>query len=354
MKRALALASRGAGRTSPNPAVGAVVVKNGHIVGEGWHQRAGGPHAEVLALAAAGNRARGSTLYVTLEPCSHVGKTPPCTLAVIQAGVGMVVYAVGDPNPVAAGGSERLRKAGIQVIAGVLEAQGRELLLPFLAALEKHRPFVELKMAMTLDGKTADRFGNSRYLTSPPSLKQVHRMRNRADAVLVGANTLLQDNPLLTCRHVPNGRDPVRVVLDPRLAAARPELKIFHEGTSGVWICVFPDTPREDKNWPGHVRFLEVDPDVRGRMPSASILRALFDRDVRHVLLEGGATTAAAFLEDGVVDRLHFVYSPRLMLDGAAMGAVHGPSHHALDELMAVKNLRVTRRGPDLWVQGDL
>ncbi|PKN27886.1 MAG: riboflavin biosynthesis protein RibD [Deltaproteobacteria bacterium HGW-Deltaproteobacteria-22] len=354
MKRALKLAARGAGRTAPNPPVGAVVVKGGRVLGEGFHPKAGAPHAEVFALAAAGPAARGATLYVTLEPCAHTGRTPPCTLAILQAGLARVVYCVSDPNPLAAGGAAMLAGAGVEVIGGVLAPQGRELLAPFLSAVLRRRPFVELKMAGSLDGRAADRFGASRYITSEASLRRVHRMRDRADAVLVGGRTLELDDPQLTCRRVRGGRDPVRVILDPMLHHARPQQQIFSTGTSRVILCVCDQLPLQAREgFSGtNALFLPLPCDAAGRIRSTDLLEELFRLEIHHLLLEGGPHTAAAFLEDGVVDRVHFVYAPRLMLDRDAVPVLASDRPRRMEEPFALSNLRVRHVGPDLWIEG--
>ncbi len=355
MKHALRLAARGVGRTAPNPPVGAVVVKGGRIVGEGFHPKAGAPHAEVFALEAAGKEARGATLYVTLEPCAHFGRTPPCTLAIQKAGIARVVFCVGDPNPEAAGGAVVLAKANIAVTGGVLEPQGRELVAPFICAVLRHRPYVELKMAGTLDGRAADRFGASRYITSEASLRRVHVLRDRVDAVLVGGRTLELDDPQLTCRRVRGGRDPIRVVVDPLLRHAQPGQKIFTTGTSPVYLCVSDQLPvaARARFFGTTARFLPVPCDDDGRMKPSSVLDQLFAIDVRHVLLEGGPSTASAFLEDGVVDRAHFVYAPRLMLDRGAVPVLASDRPRRMDQPFTLANLRVRRVGPDLWIEGD-
>lgn len=356
MKRALTLAARARGRTAPNPPVGAVVVQNGHIVGEGFHPKAGAPHAEIFALQQAGAAAKGATLYVTLEPCAHTGKTPPCTLAIEQAGITRVVYAVSDPNPIAQGGAQHLRHRGITVTAGVLEKPARELLAPFFSAVLRQKPYVELKIAATLDGRIADRDGKSRYITGTVSRKRVHHMRNIVDAVLVGGNTLAHDNPQLTCRGIVRGRDPIRVVVDPHLRYARPDMALFHEGTSPVWVCVnsalnpamfsaFSNTTAE---------FLRIPCDDTGHMDPRVILTALLERNVHHVLCEGGAYTAGVFLESGVVDRIHFVYAPRLLLDAKAIPMMVLDQKRTIDASIAVHNVRVQRLGEDIWVQADI
>ena len=355
MRRALALARHGRGRTAPNPPVGAVVVQDGMVVGKGWHRQAGTPHAEVLALQAAKTRARGATLYVTLEPCAHEGRTPPCTRAILAAGVTRVVYAVADPHPLAAGGARELIQAGVMVTGGVLESAARELLAPFFSAVLRGRPFVELKMAMTLDGRTADRHGQSRTITSSESLRQVHRMRDIADAVLVGGRTLELDDPLLTCRLGRLGRDPARVILDPWLRHADPGQRIFRSGSSTIFLCVLDrvEASRRAAFSGDNVRFLEFSPDENGWMRPEEVLTRLLEQGIHHVLVEGGARTAGSLMERGVVDRLHFVYAPRLMLDGAATGVLDSGQVRLMNDLMPVQRMRSRRVGPDLWVVAD-
>jgi len=219
MARALRLARRALGRTSPNPAVGAVVVKDGRVVGQGYHRRAGWPHAEVEALRRAGARARGATLYVTLEPCNHTGRTPPCCDALLAAGIARVVVAAKDPNPVTNGrGMARLRRAGVEVVAGVLEQEARRLNEPFWKAMRSRMPLVVAKIGQSLDGKIATAIGESRWITSLAARRLAHRWRSRADAILIGVNTVLRDDPLLTVRGVVRRLDrPLKVIVDSRL-----------------------------------------------------------------------------------------------------------------------------------------
>jgi len=237
MERALGLARKAEGRTDPNPMVGAVLVRSGRIVAEGWHRRAGTPHAEAVALRRAGARARGATLYVTLEPCCHTDKrTPPCTDAIIRSGVARVVAAMADPNPRVRGrGIRRLRAAGISVSTGLLGAEARRCNRVFVHYMKTGTPWVTMKAAQSLDGRIATRGGDSKWITSPAARKLGHMHRSRNQAILVGVQTVLADDPRLTAR-VPGGRDPVRIVLDSRLRTP-PESRIFEEGRSPVWIC---------------------------------------------------------------------------------------------------------------------
>ncbi|MEO8562614.1 MAG: bifunctional diaminohydroxyphosphoribosylaminopyrimidine deaminase/5-amino-6-(5-phosphoribosylamino)uracil reductase RibD [bacterium] len=316
MQRALALAARGWGQTAPNPMVGAVVVRDGVVVGEGFHAAFGAEHAEVDALRAAGDAARGATMYVTLEPCDHHGKTPPCTEAIIAAGVARVVAACADPSPVARGGAERLRAAGLDVtVGGVEEAAARELNADFFHALASTRPFVRLKLAMSIDGAIADHTREPGWLTGEEARRAVHHLRARSDAVAVGIGTVLADDPQLTVRDVPPPRvPPTRIVFD--TSARLPRTSRLARSAA--------DVPVVDVCWapePAHAAALEH--LGIGLLHAATIgaaLEALRERGIRSLLVEGGATLAAAFLQEALVDRLVIFRAP-LVLGGAALNA---------------------------------
>jgi diaminohydroxyphosphoribosylaminopyrimidine deaminase / 5-amino-6-(5-phosphoribosylamino)uracil reductase len=315
MRRALALAERGWGQTAPNPMVGAVVVRDGVVVGEGWHAHFGGPHAEIEALRAAGERARGATLYVSLEPCNHFGKTPPCTDAILAAGVRRVVAACADPSPVASGGADRLRETGVEVTLGVEEAAARDLNAPFFHALASDRPFVQLKLALSLDGALADHSRQPGWLTGELARREVHRMRAGADAVAVGIGTALADDPELTVRHAPPPRvAPTRIVFDTsgrlprtsRLAQTASQLPV-------VVVCWAPE--------PAHAAALEhTGVTLLHAATTRDALVALRERGIRSLLVEGGATLASAFLQEALVDRLIIFRAP-LVLGGGALNA---------------------------------
>ena len=315
MRRALALAERGWGQTAPNPMVGAVVVRDGVVVGEGWHAHFGGPHAEIEALRAAGERARGATLYVSLEPCNHFGKTPPCTDAILAAGVRRVVAACADPSPVASGGADRLREAGVEVTLGVEETAARDLNAPFFHALASDRPFVQLKLALSLDGALADHSRQPGWLTGELARREVHRMRAGADAVAVGIGTALADDPELTVRHAPPPRvAPTRIVFDTsgrlprtsRLAQTASQLPV-------VVVCWAPE--------PAHAAALEhTGVTLLHAATTRDALVALRERGIRSLLVEGGATLASAFLQEALVDRLIIFRAP-LVLGGGALNA---------------------------------
>ena len=320
MRRALRLARRGWGRTAPNPLVGAVVVRDGQVVAEGWHARFGGPHAEADALAKAGEAARGADVYVTLEPCNHHGKTPPCAQALIAAGVRRVIVAVRDPNPVAQGGIATLRAAGIAVTEGVETAAGAELNAPFLFThADPTRPFVTLKLALSLDGALAPGDRRQRWLTGQPARRHVHALRAGADAVAVGMGTALADDPALTVRHGRRPRvAPARVVFDAHGRLPRDSTLVRTARETPTWVVggAIPAEAGGALEAAG-VRLLRQD-------GLAAQLRALREAGVRHLFCEGGAGLAGALLGHGFVDRLIIFQAPVLLGAGAlpAFGSV--------------------------------
>jgi diaminohydroxyphosphoribosylaminopyrimidine deaminase/5-amino-6-(5-phosphoribosylamino)uracil reductase len=356
MRRALALASRARGLTSPNPMVGALVVRDGVVVGEGYHRAAGQPHAEVEALAAAGPAARDATLYVTLEPCVHHGRTPPCAPAVVAAGVRRVVVATTDSNPVVAGrGIAALRAAGIEVIERVLDAEAAALNRAFLTAMREGRPHVTLKAAATLDGKIADVHGASRWITGDAARAEAHRLRSAADAIVVGIGTVLADDPALTVRlESPWPREPLRVVLDSTARTPVDARVIAGATPSRALVAVGAAAPAE------RVRALERTgavvlrcPGADGRVSITGLLAALAGGEVRGVLVEGGAEVAAAFLEAGVVDRVALFLAP-LLLGGAPAPTVIGGAGRELKRAVVLDTLEVTRVGADLLLEADV
>src|SRR5437868_2391270 len=352
MARAVALARRGLGRTSPNPPVGAVVVRAGRIVGEGWHRRAGGPHAEVVALRRAGAAARGATLYVTLEPCSHFGRTPPCARAVMAAGVARVVVAVGDPNPRVRGrGLRALRAAGIRVDIGILAEDAGAVSIWFRHYVARRRPYVMLKLAASLDGRIATASGESRWVSGAAARRWVHALRNRVDAVMVGAGTVLADDPALTCR-IRAGRDPLRVIVDGRLRVS-PRAAVFHQRSAAPTLVVTATAAsprRRDALERVGAEVLAL-PGRRGRVRMDALLAALAARGVVSVLVEGGGDLAAAMLRERAVDRLLLVSAPVLLGgDGRPMLAPLGVARLAAAPRLAC--VTVTRLGPDLLWDG--
>jgi len=357
MRRALELAERGRGLTSPNPMVGAVLVApGGEIVGEGFHARVGGPHAEIEALRAAGPRARGTTLYVTLEPCSHHGRTPPCSRAVIDAGVAKVVAATGDPNPLVAGrGLAELRAAGIAVVTGVGAADAERQNRAFLTAMREHRPHVTLKAGMTLDGKIADLHGASRWITGERARQHAHRLRSESDAIVVGIGTVLRDDPELTVRlGEPWPREPWRVVLD--TAARTPSgARLIRAGQPRrALIAVGAEAPEPRVRALADSGATIVACRVRdGRVDLGALLAELFAREVRAVLVEGGGEIHGAFLDAGLVDRVAMFAAP-LLIGGRGATPVVGGAGRELKSAVRLGGFAVTTLGDDLLIEADV
>lgn len=353
MRLALRLGRRGLGRTSPNPAVGAVVVRGGRVMGRGYHHQAGAPHAEVEALRDAGGRARGATLYVTLEPCNHHGRTPPCTEAILSAGVKRVVVGIRDPNRSVAGrGVERLRRRGVEVEVGVARAACAELLAPFRKHTETGLPLVTLKLAASLDGRIATRTGESRWITGPSARRLVHRLRNEMDAVMVGAQTVIDDDPLLTCR-LRGGRDPLRVVVDGRLRIPLGAKVLTNEAAPGTLIATVVRKPHKLESLRRKGATTLVLPGRKGVLSLRRVLRTLAKRGVSSVLIEGGATLAAHALRERVVDRLLLFYGPRLIgADGRPMLGTLGVA--GLADATQVRDLRIAKVGSDFVVRARL
>ncbi len=307
MQRALALARRGQGLTRPNPPVGAVVVKGGRAVGEGWHRKAGGPHAEVYALRAAGARARGATLDVTLEPCSTFGRTPPCTDALLAAGIARVVVATSDPNPAHAGrGLRLLARRGLVVTSGVCGVEARALIEPFALRILKRRPFVTLKLGVTLDGRIADRRGKSKWITGPAARRHVQALRRRVDAILVGAGTVRADDPQLTPRPAA-GRRPLRVVVS-QAGRLPPRARLFTDERAADTLVYVPAAAAAVP-----VGRATVVATRGARVSLSAVLEDLARRGVMHVLCEGGGELAAALLRAGLVDEVQWIVAPRLL-----------------------------------------
>ncbi len=345
MRHAVALAARGLGRTSPNPVVGCVILDAaGRPAGEGWHQRAGGPHAEIHALEQAGERARGGTAVVTLEPCNHTGRTGPCAQALIAAGVRRVRYAVPDPTPAAGGGAATLRAAGITAEPGPCTEEATAGNIAWLTSVRHGRPHVHWKYAATLDGRIAAADGSSRWITSPQARADVHRLRAEADAVVVGSGTARADDPHLAVRGVPGARQPLRVVVDTEGTAVAPGARILDDAAPTL-IAVADDRAPA---LPG-AELVRLPRAATGRgLDIPALLAALHRRGVRSVLLEGGPTLAGAFAAAGAVDRVTGYLAPALLGAGpAALGDA------GISTIAQALRLRVTdwdRVGPDLRV----
>jgi diaminohydroxyphosphoribosylaminopyrimidine deaminase/5-amino-6-(5-phosphoribosylamino)uracil reductase len=354
MKRALRLAEKGRGRTSPNPMVGAVLVKNGQVVGEGYHARAGEAHAEILALRQAGEEARGSTLYINLEPCIHYGKTPPCAPAVIEAKVRRVVIGMEDPNPLVTGrGLKSLKKAGLDVEVGVLEKECRRLNEAFCKYILKKEPFVILKVAATLDGKIATREGDSKWISGETSRHFVHRMRDQVDGVVVGIGTVLKDDPQLTAR-IKKGRDPYRIILDSRLRIPE-DAKVIGNSPSKTIIATTELAARDkiERLEKKGVRILILD-SKQGRVDLKNCLSKLGEMGMMNLLVEGGSQVNGSFLGEGLIDKILFFLSPKLIGDREALGIFGGSGKANLKETIPLNELRVRRMREDILIEGYL
>jgi len=356
IKYTLKLAARAMGRTSPNPMVGAVVVKDGQIRGEGYHQKAGTPHAEIHALRQAGEAARGATLYVTLEPCSHYGRTPPCSQAVIQAGIKRVVAAMVDPNPEVSGrGLQQLANAGIEVVSGVMEEEARQLNEVFIKYITTRLPFVVLKSAMTLDGKTATRTGHAFWVTGAEAREEVHRLRDRYDAIMVGIGTVLADDPQLTTRlsNGQQGKDPIRVVVDSSLRLPITARVINPFSSAPTIVATTPQAPRERRRMLEErgVEVLVVDSEGN-RVNLNNLMALLGSREITSVLLEGGATLNASALEAGVVDKLITFIAPKIIGGKEAPGMVGGLGQARMDDAYLLDRIKVAHFGEDLMLSG--
>jgi len=356
MARALELAARGRGLTSPNPMVGAVVVRDGQVVGEGFHRRAGSEHAEIEALARAGAQARGATLYVALEPCVHQGRTPPCAPVLLESGLSRVVVAVLDPNPKVNGrGVQALREAGVSVTVGVLGEEARALNRVFFTYMLRARPFVTMKAAMTLDGKIAAWDRSSRWISGEESRQVAHRMRAEADAIVVGIGTVLEDDPELTVR---TGRDwpkePYRIIVDSHLRLPL-DARLFSAGTRSRILVATTDLASQDRVDALQGREVPVlaCPARDGRVDLVALTKRLAEMDITTLLLEGGSSLNAAFLEASLVDRVVFFVAPKIVGGARALGPVGGDGR-SLKEAFRVANLSVRSVGDDLLVEGDI
>jgi len=356
MSRALELAALGRGLVSPNPMVGAVIVRDGRVVGEGWHEGPGTPHAEVRALAAAADQARGATLYCTLEPCDHVGRTPPCTSAIVRSGLAEAIVATADPNPIVDGrGFERLRAAGIHVEVGVSGDASRRL----NAAFERHvvtgMPHVTLKSAASLDGKTAARDGSSKWITGEAARGDVQRLRAASDAVVVGAGTVIADDPALTVRDPSyRGRAPLRVVVD---AAGRvgADGRAF-DASAPTLVATTARAGRATVDaWTASgADVVSFDPDPTDGVCLPQLLAHLGKRDVQGVVVEGGATLAWSFVRESLVDRVVLYLAPKLVGGAEAPGVLMGEGFAPIDEAATLSIVSVERIGDDLRVEADV
>ncbi len=356
MKQALGLARKGAGRVSPNPLVGALVVRNGAVIGAGYHRCFGGPHAEVHALRQAGGLARGADIYVTLEPCAHVGKTPPCADALIQAGVGRVFVGMADPNPLVSGrGIKKLSAAGIAVESGILENECRKLNESFLKYITTGMPFVVLKAAATLDGRIATHTGDSKWITCPESRMFAHRLRSEADAVMIGSGTVLADDPELTVRLGRKAaRQPLRVIVDGRLRIPLTSRVLQPDFASGTMIVTRPDkasTPKARKLMAAGAQVL-AGAQKNGHIDMSKLFRKLAACGIASVLIEGGAELSASALAGGVVDKVYVFYAPKILGGRQAVGMIGGKGCAHIAEAVSIVDVRLRRIKDDVLIEG--
>jgi len=354
MKQVLRLARRGLGSTSPNPVAGALVVKNGQIIGSGYHKKAGGPHAEIEALSKAGEKAKGSTLYVNLEPCNHYGRTAPCTMALLENGVKRVVVGMADPNPhVTGGGCTFLRSNGVEVRCGVLEEECTRLNEVYIKYVTKGKPFVIVKGALTLDGWIATQTGNSKWITNEKSRKFVHSLRKRVDGIMVGVETIMADNPLLTPYLTRNpAPDPVRVIPDTNLRVPL-DSKVLNSGTSALTIIAagsnVSNTKREKIEGRG-ARVLKC--QMRdGRIDLADLLDKLAEMSICSVLVEGGATLFGSIIRERLVDKFYIFLAPKILGGDNGVPFTRGPGCDRINDCLSLKPLMVRRFGEDIMIE---
>jgi diaminohydroxyphosphoribosylaminopyrimidine deaminase/5-amino-6-(5-phosphoribosylamino)uracil reductase len=346
MRRALSLAERGLFTATPNPRVGCVLVRDGEVVGEGFHERAGGPHAEIAAIAdarARGRDLRGATAYVTLEPCNHHGRTPPCVDAILESGIARVVAAMTDPNPVASHGADRLRAAGVAVDVGVLEGEARELNVGFVSRATRGRPWVRAKVAASLDGRTALASGESQWITGEAARADGHAWRARACAILTGVGTVLQDDPALTVRAVATTRQPLRVIVD-RHAQVAPAARVLADDHALVATA-----GGRHPGWSAGVESIAL-PDGHGRVDLVALMRVLGERGVNELHVEAGARLNGALLAAGLVDELLLYVAPSILGDPARGQFERGAPLAALAQRDAFAFVSVQRIGADLRI----
>lgn len=353
MARALQLAELGRGKTSPNPLVGAVIVHNDRIVGEGYHRKAGTPHAEIHALRDAGEKANGAVMYVTLEPCCHHGRTPPCTKSIIEAGIADVVVGMADPNPLVSGkGIKALKDAGIRVIEGVLEKDVRLQNESFIKYISTKCPFVTLKAAISLDGKVATRTGESRWITGEEARLWVHRMRAANDAIMVGIGTVLADDPLLTVRLDGEYEQPLRVIVDSSLRIPETSMLVKTASEVPTVVAAVQGSYSEAKRAQLERAGLEVWdlPAIKGKVDLVTLMKELGKREITSLLLEGGSTLNASALEAGIIDKFVFFQAPLIIGGQDSPGVFGGMGCERLKDCLRLAQMSVQRVGEDLMI----
>jgi diaminohydroxyphosphoribosylaminopyrimidine deaminase/5-amino-6-(5-phosphoribosylamino)uracil reductase len=351
MEQALTLARYAIGRTSPNPMVGAVIIRDGRVVGQGWHRQAGTPHAEINALQQAGELARDASIYVTLEPCSHHGRTGPCVEALIAAGIRKVIIAMTDPNPLVAGqGIQKLRKAGIEVVEGVLANEAAKLNEVFIKWISTKMPFILLKSAMSLDGKIASYTGHSKWITGPDSRAYVHKLRDVYDAILVGIGTVLADNPSLTTRLEYRGKNPIRVIVDSK-ARTPIESNVVADGLAKTIIAVTHEAPQDKVDT---LRACGVDVIVceskGGGINLSNLFKVLGEQQITSILIEGGATINASILEENLVDKVNWFIAPKIIGGSGAPGPIGGQGIAEVNNAKVFEDVHIESIGEDILI----
>jgi diaminohydroxyphosphoribosylaminopyrimidine deaminase/5-amino-6-(5-phosphoribosylamino)uracil reductase len=354
MKMALNLAKKGRGYTSPNPMVGAVIVKDGKVKGRGYHQSIGEAHAEVNAIVDAGPETRGATLYVNLEPCNHTGHTPPCTRRILEAGIKRVVFAMDDPNTLAGGGAAFLKKHGVEVLQGVCEESAKRLNEAFIKYVQTKRPFVIVKCAATLDGRIATRSGDSKWVTGEKARRFVHQLRHAVDAVLVGIGTIHADNPSLTTRlGSKKGADPVRIILDAHLSIS-PDAKILNLDSNSDTILVIGNKIAQDKKknvQKKGVRLIQQ-PVASDQIDLKLLMDQLGAMGIASVLVEGGSRVIASAFNSRIVDKIYFFYAPKILAGDDGIPICRGTGRQLMKDSFRVRNVHVRRFDDDVMIEG--
>jgi len=353
MKRVIQIASRHKGQASPDPTVAAIIVKNGKIISEGFHNKHKSPHAESYAIAKAKDKAKGATLYVNLEPCCHWGNTPPCTENIIKSGIKRVVAAMKDPNPLVNGkGFKELLKAGIEVKVGVREKEAKDLNENFIKHISQKLPFVILKIAMSLDGKIATRTKQSKWISHEESQKYVHKLRSENDAVLIGKNTAIIDNPLLTARKVKTQKQPVKVIVDSKLSM--PIDRKFINDKSSQTIIATTNLAKKEKIYQFEKKGCKIIivPRKKNKVNLKKLLFILAKMNITSVLVEGGSQIAGSLIDENLVDKIVFIISPKIIGGKNAIPSIAGNGAKSLKEATKIKNWRVKKSGEDIIIEG--
>jgi diaminohydroxyphosphoribosylaminopyrimidine deaminase/5-amino-6-(5-phosphoribosylamino)uracil reductase len=348
MRRTLQLARKGRGRVSPNPLVGAIILKNGNIIGKGYHRKAGEEHAEVAAIKKAGKRTNGSIMYVNLEPCCHFGKTPPCTDIIIKAGIKKVFIATKDPNPLVSGkGIKKLKRNGIRVCCGILENEARRLNEFYFTYMEKRRPFIILKIAQTIDGKIADNYGDSKWITNESARKKVHSLRNEVDAILTGIGTVKKDNPELTPRFTKKIKEPLRIVLDSNLKIPK-DAKITREGTIVATLSNKHERKKKLLKNKG-IQIWEMKKDKNG-INICGMLKKAYQEKIMSILVEAGQGVTSSLLKECLVDKVYIFISNKIL--GTGISAFEKLGLKRLEETLLIEDIVFERFKENLLIKG--